>query len=250
MFPEGVNAPVQYGARMQTLCVGMNTYHFLSFARTSELMETLTGYAVNPATIQSYIRKAHQQLASFEANSKQHLQQVTVLHNDETSMACAGKKLWLHVSTTNEVTHYGIDEKRRKAATDSIGILPEFTGVSVHDGWKPYFQYTQCQHALCNAHLLRELIFFAEEEKALWARNMAATLVVARQMVQEAQQKGEDALDPIMLYNLQSLYQADIKFAYADIAPPDPPSLLEEMAHHLVGKKLKSVMSSKSCWLA
>lgn len=239
VFPEGVNAPVQYGSHIQALCVGMNSYHFLSFARTSELMETLTGYAVNPSTIQNHIRKAHQQLASFEANSKQHLQQVAVLHNDETSIACSGKKLWLHVSTTDEVTHYGIDEKRGKAATDRINILPEFTGVSVHDGWKPYFQYKQCQHALCNAHMLRELIYFAEEEQALWARNMAATFTVARQMVQEARRRGEDALDPIMLYNLRSLYQADIKFAYEDISLPGPSSLLEKMAHHLVGKKLK-----------
>lgn len=239
VFPEDIHAPVQYGTRIQALCVGMNSYHFLSFARTSELMETLTGYSVNPSTIQSYIRKAHQQLASFAANSKRHLQQVAVLHNDETTVACAGKKLWLHVSTTDEVTHYGVDEKRGKVATDNIGILPEFTGVSVHDGWKPYFQYSQCQHALCNAHLLRELTFFAEEEKALWARNMAATFTVARQIVQEARQRGEDALDPIMCYNLQSLYQADIKFAYEDIAPPGPPSLLEEMTHQLAGKKLK-----------
>lgn len=135
VFPENVNAPVQYGARIQALCVGMNTYHFLSFARTSELMETLTGYAVNPSSIQNYIRKVHQKLSVFEAKSKHHLQQVAVLHNDETNIACAGKKLWLHVSATNEVTHYGIDEKRGKAATDKINILPAFTGVSVHDGW-------------------------------------------------------------------------------------------------------------------
>lgn len=135
VFPEGVNAPVQYGARIQALCVGMNTYHFLSFARTSELLHTLTGYAVNPSTIQGYIKKAHQQLTGFEVNCKRHLQQVAVLHNDETSIACASRKLWLHVSTTPEVTHYGVDEKRGKVATDTIGILPDFTGVSVHDGW-------------------------------------------------------------------------------------------------------------------
>lgn len=87
--------------------------------------------------------------------------------------------------------------------------------------------------------MLRELTFFAEEEQAVWARNMAATLRVAHQMVQEARQKGENALNPIMLSNLQSMYQADIKFAYADIPPPGPPSILEEMSHHLVGKKPK-----------
>jgi transposase len=134
-FPEGVHAPVQYGSRIQALCAGMGTYHFLSFVRTSELVETLTGYAVNPSTIHDYIKKAYQQLTGFEINSKQHLQQVAVLHNNETTIACAGKKLWLHVSTTPEVTHYGVNEKRGKAATDSIGILPKFTGVSVHDGW-------------------------------------------------------------------------------------------------------------------
>ena len=239
VFPEGVHAPVQYGSRIQALCVGMSTYHFLSFSRTSELMETLTGYAINPATIQSYIRKAYQQLAGFEVNSKQHLQQVAVLHNDETSIACAGKKLWLHVSTTPEVTHYGVNEKRGKAATDRIGILPKFTGVSVHDGWKSYFRYTQCQHALCNAHLLRELIFFAEEEKALWASNMASTLLVAHQLVQEAQQRGENTLGPIGIHNLEKLYESSIQFGKENMIPARPPSLLEEMTHRFVGKKLK-----------
>lgn len=98
-------------------------------------METLTGYAVNPSTIQGYIKKAYHKLAIFEANSTLHLQKVAVLHSDETSVACAGKKLWLHVSTTNEVTHYCVDQKSGKVATDNIGILPKFTAVSVHDGW-------------------------------------------------------------------------------------------------------------------
>ncbi|WP_374276187.1 transposase [Pseudoalteromonas sp. 2CM28B] len=40
---------------------------------------------------------------------------------------------------------------------DEGGILPHFTGVLCHDHWKPYYQYTQCQHALCNAHHIREL---------------------------------------------------------------------------------------------
>lgn len=92
---------------------------------------------------------------------------------------------------------------------------------------------------MCNAHLLRELLFFAEEEQAVWARNIAATLSVARQLVQEAQQRGEIALNPATLKNLQSMYQADIAFAYEDISPPGPPSLLEELSHCIVGKKTK-----------
>lgn len=38
------------------------------------------------------------------------------------------------------------------APTDAIGILPSYTGDSVHDGWKPYQANTTCRHALCNIH--------------------------------------------------------------------------------------------------
>ena len=49
-----------------------------------------------------------------------------------------------------------------REATDAIGILPSYQGVSVHDGWKPYQAYTQCRHALCNVHHLRELTYLDE----------------------------------------------------------------------------------------
>jgi transposase len=37
-----------------------------------------------------------------------------------------------------------------------MDILPHFTGVLVHDHWKSYFKY-DCIHAMCCAHLVREL---------------------------------------------------------------------------------------------
>jgi len=44
-----------------------------------------------------------------------------------------------------------------------MGILADYTGVSVHDGWKPYQRYTRCRHALCSIHHLRELTFVEEQ---------------------------------------------------------------------------------------
>ena len=43
------------------------------------------------------------------------------------------------------------------------GVLPGFGGVAVHDGWAPYWRYQDVRHALCGAHLLRELEAITEE---------------------------------------------------------------------------------------
>ena len=39
---------------------------------------------------------------------------------------------------------------------DEIGILPQFRGTLVRDGFSSYQWYGQCRHSLCNAHLLVE----------------------------------------------------------------------------------------------
>ena len=41
---------------------------------------------------------------------------------------------------------------------DAAGVLPEFSGIAVHDAWVPYDTYAGAAgHCLCNAHALREL---------------------------------------------------------------------------------------------
>src|SRR5437588_9441301 len=84
--------------------------------------------------------------------------------------------------------------QRGKAATDAIGILPQFHGIMEHDGYRSYSQYTHCEHAQCNAHPLRELCFLEEQEQQQWAGDLKAHLLACHLTVEEARARGETGL--------------------------------------------------------
>ena len=102
-----------------------------------------------------------------------------VIGADETGLRVAGQGHWVHVARTDRLTHYAYSPKRGKEAMDSIGILPAYTGTVVSDALCAYRQYRQSRHALCGAHLLRELTYIKETcaEQQQWTEPLAKLLL-------------------------------------------------------------------------
>ena len=63
-------------------------------------------------------------------------------------------------------------------AINDNDILPGYKGVSVHDRYSSYDNYS-CEHSLCNSHLLRDLKGLVEDGKS-WASQMIALLLKAK----------------------------------------------------------------------
>lgn len=210
-FPESIKAPVQYGLNIQSLCINLSNYQFLSYDRISELMEDLTGYRINESTINRQNERLYANLESFEEKIKEHIKNCELSHHDESGIYCAGDRIWLHSSSTKEVTHYGVDAERGKDATDRIGILPNRNGKIVHDNWATYFMYKNCKHCLCNAHHLRELTWFEEEENASWASALKNLLLDAKKQVEQAQSDGETEVAQDNIIAIEKDYQTIIE---------------------------------------
>jgi hypothetical protein len=119
-----------------------------------------------------------------------------------------------------EERHYAIHAKRGNEATDAIGILPDYCGVSVHDGWKPYLARTTCRHALCNIHHLRELTFIEEQYQQPWAKELKDLLLEMRTTVEAARTRGASQLAVHERDTLVARYEQILARGHAANPPP------------------------------
>ena len=62
--------------------------------------------------------------------------------------------------------------------------------MSVHDGWKPYRAHSQCRHALCNIHHLRELTYLEEQYHQTWAKELKDLLREMKASTDQARAAG------------------------------------------------------------
>jgi len=225
-FPEAVRAPVQYGPAFGAVAVYLVQQQLLPYERACEVMQDLLGPTMSVGTVQALVQRCAEHLVPVEERLKEALRQAAVLHQDETGLYVAGKRHWMHVSATEQLTHYPVHAKRGKEALDEIGILADFHGVSVHDGWQSYWRYA-CDHALCNVHHLRELTFLSEEQQQVWADQMITVLLDIKAAVEQARAQGRTSLHPLEVQDWKARYEALLDEGY-QANPPDPPPVIKK----------------------
>jgi transposase len=190
-FPEHVKGQVQYGPRVHGLATYLNVAHFIPLERTCDILEAVCGARPSEGTLVLNLQVAHERLAGFEKSLQAALLKEQVLHADETGSKVNGKLEWLHVISSAKYTLYGHHPQRGINALNSMAVLPQFNGTIMHDAWGSYFNLP-AKHALCNAHLLRELRFLAEEQKQEWAGDLRTALQGIYHRHKTATLPGED----------------------------------------------------------
>lgn len=176
-FPYGVNSPVQYGNRIRTLSVLLNSDYKVPVGKISKLMEDLYGMSPNEGSIVSNNRRCYESLEPLEDQIKEKIKASSVAHADETGIRVMGKLNWLHTTSTLWYTYLYVHAKRgSEAITDTCSIIKDYTGRLIHDCYESYFKLTKAKHGLCGAHFLRELAAQIDDKKA-WAKPISDLLL-------------------------------------------------------------------------
>jgi len=174
--PSGAEQPTQYGSRLAGFVIYLHDGHFVPLERTADIIEVVFGRRVSEGWIVSCRQRLSERLTPFITAVTSELKSAKNICCDETGFRFAAHRFWLHVCCTLTLTLFICHRKRGIEGVQAMGILSEYHGTATHDHWSAYFQFTQCEHSVCNEHIVRELDSVTERDGQSWAAEMKQIL--------------------------------------------------------------------------
>lgn len=237
--PDGVSGRVQYGTDVKAAAVYARAAQFLPYGRVAGLMGDLLGVGVSVGFVHQVVAEAARRLGPFVSHLAALLRTERVLHADETPARLGGGFKYVHVACTPALTLFHVGG-RSAADVDAGGVLPGFTGTLVRDGYAAYQHLTDAEHAWCGAHLIRDLRGVHEQDPAgqEWAEVMAGTLLMAKQLTEQAVAAGRTSLTTDEAGHIRACYAGAVAYGREQNPPdrdgklPRAGTLVERFATH------------------
>lgn len=185
--PEQVpDAVVSYGPNLVSWCVYLMVAHAIPVARCADLVEALTGTRPSDGFVHGLIGRAGVAVAEVNRIIRTLICLAYVVAADETPIRVGPKrtKKYLLVACTDLYTWYLLGD--RDMETFKAFVLPDLTGVIVHDRYQNYDSeiFSHLVHQLCCQHLIRDCQDAAETyPKAEWPAQIRDAL---RELIHQA----------------------------------------------------------------
>ena len=224
-YPEGVNAPMQYGPGLKALVVSFSSFGMVSANRIVEMLEGV-GVSISDGTVCNIIDECARLCDErVIPRLREEILAKDVIHCDETGIRIEGKNHWAHTSSTADITLIQAHPKRGLKAIKGLGILPSYRGIAVHDCWPSYFNKSldHVTKAVCGAHIDRELQGVIENHKGQsWARHMQTLLAEIYKSKQQLVSQGESEAPDEMIGRYSERYDRIILQGYKQSPYKEP----------------------------
>jgi transposase len=189
-FPVGCNSTLQYGEGLVALSVALASHGMTSVAKTHDILSSVFNVPISVGTIDSFVERVADAVDPACDVIRGVARKRRLLHFDETGFRAASKTRWLHSASDGTLTYMSVQDKRGADGMVGAGVLPGYEGISVHDCWAPYFNFEEALHALCCAHLLRELLWVTEKKAQPWALDLTELVLGAKARKEELVSNG------------------------------------------------------------
>jgi transposase len=215
--PAWVSGRVQWGPSVSACGVLATIGHHLPYGRAASLLDRLAGLPVSTGFLVNARRRAAVALEPFMVRARDLLRAAGLLHVDETTARAEGGLAYVHVACNDDYTvmHTG---GRTNDDIDAGGVLVDYAGIIVRDGYAGYQHFVDAVHVWCGAHTLRDLkgLYDADPAGQSGAKVMADTLVMALRETRTAVAAGQSALTEERIGFWRSAYAGAIATIRAD----------------------------------
>ena len=168
--PAPPDAATGYGSRVAALCGHLHGTYHLSYRAIADLLADIADLPIGLASVVSSCQRLSAALGPIDAALQTALQNEKVVNVDETGWREQGKRCWLWVATSANLTCFRISPGRGRAGLDLL-LDVTYPGIVGSDRWNAYNRYSDEQRQLCWAHLLRNVRGLAEAgmRESSWA---------------------------------------------------------------------------------
>lgn len=224
-FPKNIKATVQYGKNLQAMVVAFNTVGAVSINRTHEILSSVFNIPLATGTIKNMVTRCAESLKDTYEQIRLKMITLGLIHCDETGSRVDGKTCWVHVASDQNYTYLTINQKRGQAGMDAANVLPHANGIIMHDCWSSYWKYQNVTHAICCAHLLRELNGVIENHpEQTWAVRFKKLLLDMKKVRDKALLLDKDEVSYYHRHKFDMEYDSIIKTAYGENPFPKTPA--------------------------
>ena len=175
-FPAGVNAPVSYGSRTESLIAYLHARQYLPFARMKEMLGDAFGLPISEGGIHYLLDRFAGKTVPVYEEIRRRIAQSQIVGGDETGARINGVLHWLWTWQNARYTFIAASADRSSKTVEEHFSNDFPRSTLVHDCWKPQINTPAKAHQICTAHLLRELNHLTELYGHKWSEDFRTLL--------------------------------------------------------------------------
>lgn len=191
IYPEGVNAPIQYGASVIALISYFNVFQYIPYLRLKGLFTDVFSLPISEGSIENLLNKAASKAQPVYNAILNEIKVTKYAGSDETGAKVNGEKWWIWVWQNVKNTFLIASHSR---GFDTVNVI--FPNGLTHatigsDRWAAQLKIESKDKQLCYPHLMRDLVYLEELEKHDWAtqfKNLLKKALDARHIAIERNQ--------------------------------------------------------------
>lgn len=144
----------RFGKNLLSLSSTMKYKYRLPYRKIAQALKAQHGIDITPAAVLAMVGRTAVSLREGYSGIEKRIMKAKVVYADETGLMVDGKRWWIWVFVAGKDVLVVVANSRGEDVIGSV-LGPDFDGIIVCDGWKPYRSFSP-RLQRCWAHLLRE----------------------------------------------------------------------------------------------